>query len=505
MKYDRNSAIAAMMLCIIILLATSFYITPAGISDTDPSTYVVVPILMLPLFILFTFKSDIEPAAKRRDVAIGATLFAAFIALTVILRIYFSFYFISFRLDLLLIPLAIAALASILFGVFSIGRFKGAMAYAILASPSLIYPLFKTSGAFAQINTIAVYDVIKLFIAGVHYSAPITIAANGYNIGIGTACVSIGIFLALAFFLIPIAYLYDGKAGKKALWVASGIVLLLVLNLVRMTSISLVWLAYGPNQTALFVHTFIGVVLFYVVIALMILISRFYGLEIRKAKKSDKKKRKQSEAGALGVVIAIAFSLAYLLLTLNYSSSTNVSAMAIAQRSNFNFTNLQISDALSNMVAKGNFNTIMISDPHGTYAVFSMWNATIDPNLPITLMAMGPNDNETKGMMTNSTLLGTKSFFNSNGVTENVYDLVYQMADYVVYNTQIPLSIANQSSQITSIYIVIPVIDLPTVTCSGYDKLYSAVANIANIAEHNQTVISHMDEAECFSNKIVWS
>ena len=86
-----------MILCLIILLASSFYITPAGISDTDPSTYVVVPILMLPLFVLFTFKSEMEPKVKRKDILIGIALFAIFLSLTVVLRILFSFYFISFR------------------------------------------------------------------------------------------------------------------------------------------------------------------------------------------------------------------------------------------------------------------------------------------------------------------------------------------------------------------------------------------------------------------------
>ena len=69
-----------------------------------------------------------------------------------------------------------------LFGRSSVGRFKGAMFYSLLASPIILYPILTTSGAFAQINTVIVYNAIKLFISGVQYSAPITITANDYAI-----------------------------------------------------------------------------------------------------------------------------------------------------------------------------------------------------------------------------------------------------------------------------------------------------------------------------------
>ncbi len=503
MKYDRNRAIAVLVLCVILLLATSFYITPSGISDTDPSTYVVVPILMLPLLILFTFKSEIKRDVRKRDITIGALMFATFIALALFLRIYFSFYFISFRVDLLLIPLAIAALASLLFGVLSVNKFRGAMIYSMLASPAVLYPLFRVSGAFAQANTVIVYDIIRLFISGVQYSAPITIAANGYSIGIGQACVSVGIFIALAFFLIPIAYLYEGKAERKALWVASGIVIMLVLNLIRMASISLVWLAYGPNQTALFVHTFIGVILFYVVIALMILTSKFYGLGIGKASKKAVKKKKISDMEVAGIALAVAFSIIYLYLTLNYSSAMNISATVVSQRTHFNFTNVQVSNALYDMAARGNFNTLVIADTHGTYAGFSLTNGTVSTGNPITLLAMAPNKATTDGMLNNNIVIGAIDFFNRNGTTEQVYDLIYENTDYLVYDTQIPIIVGNQSTQITSLYVVIPAIELPNVTCSSTDPLYSAISNLANPSA-NQTVRRQIDSAECFSNRLIW-
>ena len=62
--------IAVFVLSILIMLANSFFATPSSILDTDPSTYIIVPIVMLPLFSIFIFKNKINPKAKRLDLLV---------------------------------------------------------------------------------------------------------------------------------------------------------------------------------------------------------------------------------------------------------------------------------------------------------------------------------------------------------------------------------------------------------------------------------------------------
>src|SRR5271157_1589082 len=215
MRYDGKLGIAVFLIAAVVLLSTSLFITPLSVSDTDPSTYVIVPTLMLPLFVLFSAKAGADPCVGRRDILIGSAMFAAFILITSFLRFFLSFFFVSFRVDLLLLPLALASLAVLLFGTENLGKFRGVILYALFASPPVLFFILKSYNAFTSLNTVIVYGLLRPFVSGVRYVAPMTISANGYYIGIGQACVSIGIFIALALFLVPIAYLYDGKDSKK--------------------------------------------------------------------------------------------------------------------------------------------------------------------------------------------------------------------------------------------------------------------------------------------------
>ena len=151
-----------------------------------------------------------------------------------------------------------------------------------------------------------------------------------------------GIFIALAFFLIPIAYLYDGKTKKKILWVASGLALLLVLNLVRMASISLAWLALRPEPD----RTSRARVLWRPPLlpgdSANDTDVEVLRLGDRKINGTKSKAGRQYNVSSICVAAALAFSLAYLFLTLNYSSSLNISPIVLAQRTTFNFTNAQI-------------------------------------------------------------------------------------------------------------------------------------------------------------------
>ena len=274
MRYTGNTGIAILTIAILLLLVSSVYITKFEISDTDPSTYVIAPLLMLPVFSIFMLKNKASPRIGKKDLVIGAVTFAAFLLLILYLRFSLSFLFVSFRVDLLLLPLAIAALVIILFGLENLGKFKALMIYALLASPAVLLPIIKAGGGFTVFNTVIVYGLIKPFVSGIAYSAPITIRAGTYSIGIGQTCVSLGIFVAMALFMIPVAYFYKGRARAKILWVASGVLLLFVLNVARMLGIAYYWLAYGPSSTVLLVHTFIGSLLFYLAIIAMLLLCR---------------------------------------------------------------------------------------------------------------------------------------------------------------------------------------------------------------------------------------
>ncbi len=505
MRYTKNIAAALLVLALILLLATSFYITPTAISDTDPSTYVIVPTLMLPLFVLFSLKNNPEPHVTKKDVAIGVAAFALFIVLSITLRLYFGIFFISFRLDMLLLPLALGSLILLLFGSSNLRKFRGVMLYSLLASPAILYPILIQSNAFTQFNTVVVYRLLKVFFSSVQYVPPLAISANGYSIGIGQACVSIGIFIGLALFLITVAYLYKGDDKKKLLWVASGIVLLLLLNLLRMVSISFLWLKYGPNATTLLIHSIIGVLLFYVTIVVLILCSRFYGLGFDAAKKKRRAER-HSKIPAGVVLVALVLALAYAFLTINYSTALRVSPISLGNRVAFNYSNPQISGAIKALLNRNGLTSIVLASSNGTYALFSISNSTISPSQPILLFFSPATSNAIAGLQDQNIVTGRMSFFNKLGQTEQVFTLISNSTQFVVYHTNLPFVLSNTSSSIAGVSLIIPQSVLPqTYSCQRYDQLYSYLLNIPNLKGYNQTVRQNLLATECVSDKIVWS
>lgn len=506
MRYDRKVAAVLLLLAIVLILSTSLYITPTTVSDTDPSTYVIVPILMLPVFLLFSLKSRPEPRIGRKDVVLGVVLFAAFILLVLALRLYFTLLFVSFRMDMLLMPLAIISLVTLLFGVENVVKFRGAIVYSLLASPAVMYPILLQSNTFTQLNTLLVYWLMKPFISGVQYLAPITIQANLHAIAIGQTCVSIGIFIALALFLIPVAYFYDGKSGKKVLWVASGIALLFLLNFFRMLGISLVWLAYGPNATALLVHSFIGVLLFYIIIIVMMLISKFYSLGISKRKVARKRVR-AIRISPLPALAAIVISLMYVLLTLNYATALVISPLSLGNRSLFNFNNSQMATAIHEMINRDNFSSFAIANTNGSTVIFSLINRSINGTVPIYLYFSTTNNNSiTSGIEQQNKLLADMQFFNRNGNREYVYLVSSNNTDFIVYNTNLPFQLDNMSTATAGVLLVMHASQLPHIySCNNYDPLYSSLLNLPNLSSYNQSATQTLLAAECFSDKLFWA
>ncbi len=505
MRYNRNIAAVILVAATVLLLATSLYITPATVSDADPSTYVIVPTLMLPLFLLFSLKNVKEPALSRRDLLIGVSAFAIFILLTVAARLYFTVFFVSFRVDMLLMPLALVALISLLFGTEQVARFRGALIYSLLASPLVLYPLLAQFNVFTQVNSQIVYSLIKPLVQGVRYSAPITISANGYSIGIGQACVSIGIFISLALFLIPVAYFYDGKTKKKVLWVASGVALLFVLNIARMLGISSVWLAYGPNATTLFIHEFIGVILFYVCIAALILTAGFFGLHFKKTQRRARR-HKSREAEPIRIAAAIVFPVVYLLLTLNYSTALALSPLTLGSGVQFNYSNPQIASAVQSLLSGKNFSSISIASQNGTSLFLTLSNSTINETNPMLLFLSEPNATFFNDLKAKNQLLGEMSFFNNRGAEERVLDLMSNSTEFLVYNSNVWLQLPNATSVVVGAYLIIPSNDLPhnATSCGSYDALYSWLYNLPSGYATNQSASQKLLDAECASYNLLW-
>lgn len=294
--------------------------TGLSVLDNDPATYIIVVMLMLFVFIAFSIKEKLKLEFKRKNIVFASLIFAAYILSISYLRVALSFAFASYRIDALLLPLLLIAMILALFGYDGIKRLKQVIVYSIFASPILLLQIISLNNAFANLNASFVYDALRAVGVQVAKSGLVITAPSTASITISTTCVSLGTFIALIMFLIPVAYLYNGEFKRKIIWILSAFVLMLVLNLLRMLTISLVWVNYGLGGAITTFHTFAGQLLFYAVIIVFLLIASKFGLSLRQKQDKRPLRAKAAKLNALIVpitsvivfgVIAFLFSVQY--------------------------------------------------------------------------------------------------------------------------------------------------------------------------------------------------
>ncbi len=493
----RKTYIAIFEIALIIMLANSFLATPSSILDTDPSTYIIVPIIMIPLFAVFLFKNRIKSDVQTKDIALGLVLFAAFMLSIFYLRYVFSFMFIEFRLDMLLFPLAIASIVVTVFGIKNINAFKALMIYALFASPILLTPIFSLNQGFASMNALMVYNIMHQLDRNATFVPPISIEENGYTIGIGESCAGIGALIGLIFFLIPVAYLFDGKAGNKVLWVFSGAFLFLLLNLLRMFGIGVAWLYYGPNASASLVHMFAGMLIFYIVIIVMLLIAGVFKLKVPRLEKA-KTKKKAREGFKLITLLAVAYAILYYFVSLNYPLSFYVSPYLTFSRIPLNgtpFANFISSNVNATGYKEASYTINNSSD------IILLVNGTFNTTSPLAMLITPPNKEAENALFSNSTVIAKETYLGGYGLNTNVYKIYSNHTSFFIIIKDQPY-IYNNIYGVLAEYAIMPEIAGNLGIKCRYSLPYNFFYSLFNFGFYNSTTESELESAYCINERI---
>lgn len=505
MRYDKRLGIVLFAILVAIAIGSSFYITPLSISDSDPSTYVIVPLLMLPLFAIFIAKNKIKPEVTRNDIVLGLLAFVLLALLATFLRYELSYLFISYRLDMLLFPVLIASLVILLFGSKNLGKFKWMMVYSVLACSLLMTPIIEANQGFSTFNTVVIYSVARVFIHNLSYTPPVTIAANGYLVAIGQTCVGIGILIAVVLFLLPIAYLYEGRRRMKALWVLSGVVLLFFLNTIRMFGIAMVWLAYGPSNAVSWIHIFAGIFLFYLTIIVLMLLAGRYGLGVGKGSRKVKQvASKNKEYYRFGIVAAVLVALAYFAFTYNYSSAVNVSQVYLNNNVQPSFNNKNVGPLAKSILNTAGLN-LTYKVTGNTSAVVFVWGKEIGKTSPLLIYVTYPNGSINSLLSENNRLLGSIHTFDNKGLSGNMYEIESNATDFLVYNTGIPYTFTGETSASElNLYFVLPANEVGAANCSGdYNPFYIDLLNALNPGFYNNGLRATTLEGYCALDSLI--
>lgn len=488
---------------IALLVLNSLATTNLLILDTDPSTYIVVPMLMLIVFPFFMMRKQFEAKLTNTDVAIGAAGLAVYILLTAYIRFLFPVEALGFKTDMLLLPLAVASLVSMLFGINEIKRFKVMIIYSLFASPAILYPLFSLNLNFASLNTQAVYLMLSILIRNISYTAPTYISANGISISIGEACAGIGALIGLVMLMLPVAYLYEGKLKNKFYWVASGFVLILVLNILRMFSIGVIWAYFGLASAASFVHEFAGIFIFYLSIILMILLLGKYGLTFPKQKRrKPSSKRPYHSIRYAALLLALLLAGVYFGLTINYPGYAQVSPISFGYVKPLNLSSTGFRSILLSIISDSNsygYLQSLVPVNNASIAIVER-NATLNQT-PIVVFITS-----TRGyvgeLLSNNTLLGSQLYLDRYGYEVHAYALASNGTTFFVTQTSVPVQSSIDSLTLADVYVIIPGSAVPPGLKCGDDPANTWLYNVFTW-DMTSRYQSQLESAYCISERFI--
>jgi exosortase/archaeosortase family protein len=221
-----------------------------------------------------------EPAIHDRqlDYIIGLPLIASAVFINMVVPGHLSDLYWIWRLDLLTLPLFVAGVVTLLFGVRVLWRQKIAIVYLVLAWP-LPYTmlLLNILNDFTNATISALKAVLKVIpvahpIAGSDGSL-FSIVHNGRAFPLSVVSACSGVNGVVGFLLVGAAFgvLVQGPRLRKLLWLAGGMFLLWGINIGRLVFIFWAGRTWGEQVAINVLHPFVGLVTYCLGVAIMLL------------------------------------------------------------------------------------------------------------------------------------------------------------------------------------------------------------------------------------------
>lgn len=244
------------------------------------------PILALGLLLAGLRRRGPLPPPGRVDAVVGLGLIAGAALIVFIAPFAASIYFWVARLDILSLPLYAAGALILLFGWRVLFLARGALLLLLLAWPLPFLVLMENTSEFLTDVTAgavrAVTSVIPMAaeVPGSDAVFTIAFAPEPFVVQIATACA--GLNSTVAFLLVGGAFtlLLTGSLLGKMLWLASGLVLIFALNVVRVISLIAVGAGFGESAALELFHPVAGMVALALGLSVMLLVARRFGLAV---------------------------------------------------------------------------------------------------------------------------------------------------------------------------------------------------------------------------------
>lgn len=298
-----------------------------GLTLQTPLAYLaLVPVIALALGVA---RLRLEPRGlpihdRQVDWIVGLGMLGATAGLLLVLPNSTSSGFWLGRVDLLTLPLFVAGLIVLLFGLRRAWSLKFPILFLFLAWP-MPYTLFLAgaTGGFTEVTASIIAGLTRLVPFAEASAADNTLifigsGADRFGVSIGSACAGLNGFVG--FFLLGTAMLYlvRGPILARAAWLAAGLALMFLLNVLRIMAIIGMGAAFGQEAALDVLHPVAGMVVFTIGFVGMVALVPLFRLRFAGA--ADRPNDGTSEASPVKrarPALLIATSLAVLLAVTN--------------------------------------------------------------------------------------------------------------------------------------------------------------------------------------------
>jgi exosortase/archaeosortase family protein len=236
-----------------------------------------------------------RPAAGQSDVhdrsidyLVGIPLLGTSVFMTLALPARMSILFWYYRVDLLSMPLFVAGAVALLFGASTLYRIRYAIGFLLLAWPAPYhYALQHGMGSFANLTLSSLHWLvghIHVAVAQAGGDGSVFLIHHGssyFTLSVASACTGVDSFVGFLLVGLAVMTVVDGPKAGRALWIATGMALSFVLNLLRLILIFWVGGRYGEKVALDGLHPIMGLVLFCAGVAVMVNGLRLFRLEVK--------------------------------------------------------------------------------------------------------------------------------------------------------------------------------------------------------------------------------
>lgn len=285
----RRLPLRAIAIVGLVLIAYNYSLMTLarGLTLQTPLAYLaLVPVIALGLAAARVRLEPLETPIHDRqlDWIVGLGFLAAAAAILIVAPQPAASTFWLGRVDLLTLPLYVAGLIALLFGVRRVWALRFPILFLLLAWPlPFTLLLSATATGFTELTAKAVglvTNVIPVARPAVGDDTLFLIGSGDqlFGVSIGSACSGVNSFVGFLLLGAAMLYLVRGSLIGRATWLAAGLALTIGLNVLRIVAILAVGHAFGEDAALEVLHPIAGMIVFNIGVLGMVVLAPRFGL-----------------------------------------------------------------------------------------------------------------------------------------------------------------------------------------------------------------------------------